>query len=180
MVVVCFLRLLNLFNSCYIWEWKSFSHVQLCDLMDYTVHRILQARIKLVWVAFPFSRGSSQPRYQTQVFCIAGELLTSWASGKPKNTGVGSLSLLQWIFLTQESNRGLPHCKQIFYQLSYQGSPMLYIKYVIYGYHESQNNNQYLLIRYNKNITPIITFISTDEPKKTVSGICEIETPILH
>ena len=33
----------------------------LCDPMDYTVHGILQARI-LEWVAFPFSRGSSQPR----------------------------------------------------------------------------------------------------------------------
>ena len=33
----------------------------LCDLMDYTVHGILQARI-LEWAAFPFSRGSSQPR----------------------------------------------------------------------------------------------------------------------
>ena len=32
----------------------------LCDPMDYTVHRILQARI-LEWVAIPFSRGSSQP-----------------------------------------------------------------------------------------------------------------------
>ena len=39
-----------------------------------------------------------------------------------KNTGVGSLSLLQWIFLTQESNWGLLHCRQIQYQLSYQGS----------------------------------------------------------
>ena len=39
------------------------------------------------------------------------------------NTGVGSLSLLQGILLTQESNRGLPHCRQILYQLSYQGSP---------------------------------------------------------
>ena len=38
----------------------------LCNLMDYTVHRILQARI-LKWVAFPFSRGSSQPRGRTQV-----------------------------------------------------------------------------------------------------------------
>ena len=36
----------------------------ICDTMDYTVHEILQARI-LDWVAFPFSRGSSQPRYQT-------------------------------------------------------------------------------------------------------------------
>ena len=36
-----------------------------------------------------------------------------------------SLSLLQWIFLTQELNRGLLHCRQILYQLSYQGSPIL-------------------------------------------------------
>ena len=39
-----------------------------------------------------------------------------------QNTGVGSRSLLQWIFLTQESNWGLLHCRQILYQLSYQGS----------------------------------------------------------
>ena len=43
--------------------------------------------------------------------------------GKPRNTGVGSLSLLQWIFLTQESNQSLLHCRWILYQLSYQGSP---------------------------------------------------------
>ena len=42
--------------------------------------------------------------------------------GKPKNIGVGSLSLPQWIFLTQESNQGLQHCGRILYQLSYQGS----------------------------------------------------------
>ena len=40
-----------------------------------------------------------------------------------QNTGVGSLSLLQGIFPTQGSNQGLPHCRQILYQLSYQGSP---------------------------------------------------------
>ena len=39
---------------------------------------------------------------------------------KPKNTGVGSLFLLQRIFPTQESNRGLLHCRRILYQLSYQ------------------------------------------------------------
>ena len=43
----------------------------LCNPMDHRVHGILQARI-LKWVAFPFSRGSSQPRDQTQVSCIAG------------------------------------------------------------------------------------------------------------
>ena len=47
--------------------------------------------------------------------------------GKPKNTGAGSLSLLQQIFLTEESNWGLLHCKWILYQLSYQGSPFSYI-----------------------------------------------------
>ena len=46
----------------------------LCNTMDYTVHGILQARI-LEWVAFPFSRGSSQPRDLTQVSCIVGWIL---------------------------------------------------------------------------------------------------------
>ena len=50
----------------------------LCDPMDYTVRGILQARI-LEWVAFPFSRGSSQPRDQTQVSRIAGRFFTNWA-----------------------------------------------------------------------------------------------------
>ena len=48
----------------------------LCDLMVYTVHGILQARI-LEWVAFPFSRGSPQPRDRTKVSCIAGRFFTS-------------------------------------------------------------------------------------------------------
>ena len=39
------------------------------------------------------------------------------------NTGLGSLSLLQGIFLTQELNQGVLHCRQILYQLSNQGSP---------------------------------------------------------
>ena len=38
------------------------------------------------------------------------------------NTGLGSFSLLQWIFLTQELNQALLHCRWILYQLSYQGS----------------------------------------------------------
>ena len=80
----------------------------LCDPMDYTVHGILQARI-LEWVAFPFSRGSSQTRDQTQVSQV--DFLPAEPQGKPKNTGVGSLSLL----LTQESNWGLLHCRRILY-----------------------------------------------------------------
>ena len=65
-----------------ICKWKV-KVVQSCltlwDPMDYTVHGILLARI-LEWVAFPFSRGSSQPRDQIQVSCIAGGFFTSWAT----------------------------------------------------------------------------------------------------
>ena len=48
----------------------------LCNPMDYIVHGILQAKT-LEWVAFPFSRGSSQPRDQIQVSCFAGGFFTS-------------------------------------------------------------------------------------------------------
>ena len=47
--------------------------------MDCIVHGILQARI-LEWVAFPFSRGSSQPRDQTEVSWITGGFFTSWVT----------------------------------------------------------------------------------------------------
>ena len=55
------------------------SHPTLCNPVDYTVHEILQARI-LEWVAFLFSRGSSQPRNRIQVSGIAGRFFTSWAT----------------------------------------------------------------------------------------------------
>ena len=93
------------------------SCLTLCNPMDYTVHGILQARI-LEWVALPFSRRSSQPTDGTQVSHIATDSLPAEPQEKPKNTGLGSLSLLQGIFLTQESNWGLLHCRWILYQLS--------------------------------------------------------------
>ena len=94
----------------------------LCDPTDYTVHGILQARI-LEWVAFPFFRVPSQPKDQTQVSRMQEDSLPA-EQGKPKNTGAGSLSLLQGIFSTQESTRGLLQSRRILYQLSYQGSPL--------------------------------------------------------
>ena len=62
-----------------------------------------------------------EPRFLT----LWADSLPSELPGKSKNTGVGSLSLLQGIFLTQESNWGLLHCRQILHQLSHQGSPCL-------------------------------------------------------
>ena len=84
----------------------------LYDPMEYTVHGILQARI-LEWVAFPFSRGLPKPGIAPRFPTLQADSLPAESSGEPKNTGVSSLSLLQWIFPTQESNRGLLHCRQI-------------------------------------------------------------------
>ena len=61
---------------------------------------------------------------ETQVSHTAGGSLPAEPQGKPKNTGVGSLPLLQQIFLTQELNWSLLHCRWILYQLSYQGSSL--------------------------------------------------------
>ena len=58
------------------------------------VHGIFQARV-LVWVAFPFSRGSSQPRDQIQVSSIAGEFFTSWATREA--LGAGDACSVPWV-----------------------------------------------------------------------------------
>ena len=55
-----------------------FNLMDYCSLPGYSVHGILQATV-LEWVATPFSRGSSQPRDQTWVSCIAGRFFTIWA-----------------------------------------------------------------------------------------------------
>ena len=77
---------LKIWSSVHINDFQRQSEVkvaQLCPIlfnpMDYTVHGIHQTRI-LEWVAFPFSRGSSQPRDWAQVSCIAGGFFTSWAT----------------------------------------------------------------------------------------------------
>ena len=74
------------------------------DPMDYTIHGILQARV-LEWVAFPFSRESSQPKLRPPASQV--DSLPTEPQGKPKNTGVGSLYPLQWTFPIQELNWGL-------------------------------------------------------------------------
>ena len=115
------------FPTRYLVKWKSLSHVRFFATA-WTVAcqaplsmGIFQARIQ-EWVAMPSSRGSSQPRDSTQVSRIAGESLPSEPPGKLKNTGVGSLSLPQGIFLTQGPNQGLILYRWILYQLCYQES----------------------------------------------------------
>ena len=59
-------------------------------------------------------------------------LYSPWNSSG-QNTGVGSHSPLQGIFPTKGSNPGLPHCRQILYQLSHQGSPRI-LEWVAYPF----------------------------------------------
>jgi len=74
--------------KCCEWVKVAQSCSTLCDPMDCflpvsSVHGILQARL-LEWVAISFSRGSSQPRDQTQVSCIAGGFFTVWTTREVK------------------------------------------------------------------------------------------------
>ena len=59
-------------------------------------------------------------------------LYSPWTS-PGQNTGVGSCSLLQGIFPTQGLKPGIPHCRQILYQLSHQGSPRI-LEWVDYSF----------------------------------------------
>ena len=70
-------------------------------------------------------------------------LYSPWNS-PGQNTGVGSLSLLQGIFPTQGLNLGLPHWRQILYQLSHKGSPRI-LKWVVYLFFPTQESNRGLL-----------------------------------
>ena len=67
------------------------------------------------------------PGIELQYPTLQADSLLSEPPGKLKNTRVDSLSLLQGIFPTQESNQGLLHCRQILYQLSYHIHTYIYI-----------------------------------------------------
>ena len=92
---------------------------------------ILQTRI-LEWLPCPPPGDLPNPGIEPRSPLLQVGALPSELPGKPKNTAVGSLSLLWGIFSTQKSNQGLLHCRQILYQLSYQGSlPLWYSKSLI-------------------------------------------------
>ena len=113
-----------------VFFWKSLS----CVWLFATPRTIaLQAPLSmefsrqiLEWVAIPFSRESSQSRDKTQLPTLQVDSLPSEPPGKPKDTGMGSLSLLQWIFPTQESNWCLLPGRWTLYQLSYRGNPLIF------------------------------------------------------
>ena len=77
------------------------------------------------WSGQPLSPGDPpKPRIEPRSPALQVDSLPAEPQGKPNNTRVGSLSLLQGIFPTQALNWGLLHCRRILYQLNYQGSQM--------------------------------------------------------
>ena len=75
------------------------------------------------WSGWPFSSPGDLPNpgIKPKSPTLPADSLPAEPQRKPKNTGVGSLSLLQQIFPTQELNWGLLHCRQILNQLSLPG-----------------------------------------------------------
>ena len=108
-------------------KWKLLSHVQLFGT-PWTI--ACQAPLSVefsrpeYWSGYlvPSPKDLPNPRIKPRSLTLQADSLLSGPPWKPKNTGVGSLSLLQGIFPTQESNPCLQHYRWILYQLSYQGS----------------------------------------------------------
>ena len=84
------------------------------------------------WRGWPCPPPGDLPilRIEARTPALWADSLPAESLGKPKKTGMGSLSLLQGIFPTQELNWGLLHCRQIPYQLSYQGRCWFYKDYI--------------------------------------------------
>ena len=106
-----------------------------CSVLSHTLwpHGLQPARLLCPWrfssqehwsgLSCPPPGDLPNPGIEPRSSTLQADSLPSEPPGKPKNTGMGSLSLLQGIFLIQELNWGLLLCRLIVYQLSYQGSP---------------------------------------------------------
>ena len=107
---------------CYPSVHQSLGYVRL-SAIPWTVKSMEFSRPEY-WSGQPFPSPGDLPNpgIKSRFPTLQADSRPAEPSGKPKNTGVGSLSLLQWIFPIQESNQGLLHCRWILYQLSYEGS----------------------------------------------------------
>ena len=105
------------------WKWKSLSCVRLF-VTPWTIQSMEFSRPEY-WSGLPFPSPGDLPNpgIEPRSPTMQADSLPAEPQEKPKNTGMGGLSLLQWFFPTQEWNQGLLHCRWILYQLSYQGSP---------------------------------------------------------
>ena len=95
-------------------------------------------------------------------------LCSPWNSSG-QDTGVGSLSLLQGIFPTQRSNRGLLHCRQILYQLSHKGSPTI-LEWVAYPFSRGSSRPRN---RTRSLIRPLLKCLPSFFSQKVPSYLCK-------
>ena len=114
------------------WKWKSVNCIQLFAT-QWTIWSMEFSRPKH-WsgLPFPYPGDLPNPGIQPRFPALEADSLPAEPQGKPKNTGLGSLSLPQGIFPTQESNWGFLPCRPILYQLSYEGSPQISLKLKVY------------------------------------------------
>ena len=103
-------------------SWVSNPGLPHCGWILYHLSHQGRPRI-LEWVPVPSPEHLLNPGIKPRSPTLWVDSLPIEPLGKPKNTGVGSLSLLQLIFPTQGLNQGILHCRRILYQLSYEGSP---------------------------------------------------------
>ena len=96
----------------------------LCSPPGSSVHRGFSRQEYFSGLPCPPAGDLPNPRIRPRSPTLQADSLPAEPPEKPKNAGVGRLSLLLWIFPTQELNLGLLPCRRILYQLSYEGSPL--------------------------------------------------------
>ena len=108
-------------------QWRTYSTLRGCHILIY--YWVTWANY-LAFQSLGFPTYKSQNNTESEGCSVVCDCLQPHGQYSPRNspgqnTGMGSLSLLQGIFPTQGSNPGLPHCRQILYQLSHKGSPRI-------------------------------------------------------
>ena len=117
------------------WDFSGKNAGVGCHVLLLSIYILYAIRRKVIWYTlenfvkahlhYTYSLESESHSVMSNSLQPHG-LYSPWNS-PGQNTGVGSLSFLQWIFPTQESNWGFQHWRRILYQLSYQGSPFPYL-----------------------------------------------------
>ena len=120
--------------------WENKTIVNVCLLITSLQNKLFIVSVQRILFVCFFSLPTPKIRsVANKLFLMSSEsescsvvsrlFATPWTiqsrNSPGQNTEVGSRSLLQWLFPTQGSNPGLPHCRWIFYQLSHQGSPRI-------------------------------------------------------
>ena len=141
-----------------MWKWKLISHVQLF-VTPWTRQSMEFSRPEY-WSEKPFPSPGDLPNpgIEPRSPALQVDSLPAEPPGKTKNTGVGSLSLLQWIFLTQLSNQGLLHCRQLLYQPRYQGRLIYYIYYNAF-YNDLVDITRLWCVKVSNNVKWICAYI---------------------